>query len=42
MQWSTERYAGFTDVQPWLPVNSDYMDKNVNVSELKNTVEIRI
>ena len=31
MQWSQEIYAGFSTQTPWLPVNLDYMMKNVEV-----------
>ena len=31
MQWSTGRNAGFSDADPWLPVNPDY--ELINVSE---------
>ena len=31
MQWSDGRNAGFSDADPWLPVNPDY--KLINVSE---------
>ncbi len=29
MQWTGEKYAGFSKVQPWLPVNSDHTVINV-------------
>ena len=29
MQWSEEKYAGFSSVPPWLPVEPDYRDRNV-------------
>jgi len=29
MQWSSEPFAGFSTVEPWLPVNKDYKLKNV-------------
>jgi alpha-glucosidase len=28
MQWNTEAYAGFSDVEPWLPVSRDYVTRN--------------
>ncbi|WP_433625157.1 glycoside hydrolase family 13 protein [Halomicrococcus sp. NG-SE-24] len=31
MQWSDEQYAGFTDGEPWIPVNPDH--ETVNVDE---------
>lgn len=34
MQWSKEVNAGFTKGTPWLPVNSDYIQTNVDVSVL--------
>ncbi len=29
MQWNSEKYAGFSDTQPWLPVHSNYKAVNV-------------
>jgi len=29
MQWTTDAYAGFSSVEPWLPVSCDYMTRNV-------------
>ena len=29
MQWSGEEYAGFSTSEPWLPVNDDFADYNV-------------
>ena len=29
MQWSSEAYAGFSDVKPWFDVNPDYVTCNV-------------
>jgi alpha-glucosidase len=29
MQWSAERFAGFSSAQPWLPVNPDFQERNV-------------
>jgi alpha-glucosidase len=29
MQWSASSYAGFSTVEPWLPVADDYVTKNV-------------
>ena len=29
MQWSEEAYAGFSTVEPWLPVSDDYRQRNV-------------
>ena len=29
MQWSEEKYAGFSSVPPWLQVEPDYRDRNV-------------
>lgn len=31
MQWNREENSGFTGGKPWLPVNSDYKDKNVEL-----------
>lgn len=36
MQWNSEIFAGFSKVKPWLPVNGDYLLKNV---ELQKTQE---
>lgn len=29
MQWTAGRNAGFSDAKPWLPVNQDYLERNV-------------
>jgi alpha-glucosidase len=29
MQWNAQPYAGFSDVEPWLPVSDDYQVVNV-------------
>ena len=31
MQWNTKPYAGFSSVKSWLPVNPDYVKRNVEV-----------
>src|SRR5690606_1309971 len=31
MQWSPGRYAGFSTVEPWLPLSEDYEEVNVEV-----------
>jgi alpha-glucosidase len=33
MQWDATRYAGFSAVDPWLPVSEDYTQRNVAVME---------
>lgn len=33
MQWTTGKHAGFSDFQPWLPVNEDYPVLNVETQE---------
>ena len=35
MQWDNSQYSGFSDVQPWLQVNNNYQDINVE-NDLKN------
>lgn len=35
MQWSREKYAGFSSVKPWLPVNSNFTMYNVS-TQLKD------
>lgn len=32
MQWSAEDYAGFSTVKPWLPVNPNYKEINVQAA----------
>jgi glycosidase len=29
MQWNAQQHAGFSSTQPWLPVNSSYVETNV-------------
>lgn len=29
LQWSDEDYAGFSSVEPWLPVSEDYVTRNI-------------
>lgn len=31
MQWDRSRFAGFSEVEPWLPVAEDYTEYNVEV-----------
>lgn len=31
MQWNSSAYAGFSNVEPWLPVSDDYTTRNVAV-----------
>lgn len=33
MQWNNAPYAGFSAVEPWLPVADDYVSRNVKVQE---------
>jgi alpha-glucosidase len=33
MQWNKNEFAGFSDSEPWLPVEKDYADKNVLTEE---------
>lgn len=35
MQWDNSQYSGFSDVQPWLQVNNNYQDINVE-NDLKD------
>jgi alpha-glucosidase len=39
MQWNSEPFAGFSSVEPWLPVSSDYATRNVD-SQTKDTRSI--
>ena len=39
MQWSSDVNAGFSDAEPWLPVNEDYPYKNVRVSKNNRAVD---
>ena len=31
MQWSTEKFSGFSTLQPWLPLSADWRVRNVQV-----------
>ncbi|NIM92206.1 MAG: alpha-amylase [Anaerolineales bacterium] len=31
MQWNSEPYAGFSKVEPWLPVEANYQERNIEV-----------
>jgi alpha-glucosidase len=33
MQWNASEYAGFSTVEPWLPVSEDYVERNVAVMQ---------
>jgi alpha-glucosidase len=33
MQWNGRQYAGFSTVKPWLPVNPDYIHRNVTAQQ---------
>ena len=33
MQWSSDRFAGFSDTQPWLEVNPSYLEINAKAQE---------
>jgi len=33
MQWTSNVHAGFSDVEPWLPVNQDYIYRNVRAQQ---------
>jgi alpha-glucosidase len=33
MQWDDRRYAGFSTVKPWLPVNPDHIHRNVTAQQ---------
>jgi len=37
MQWDGSRYAGFSTVEPWLPVSDDYPVVNVQAADVDNT-----
>ena len=37
MQWDSERYAGFSNVEPWLPVAEDYERINVEAEKQDKT-----
>jgi len=36
MQWSAASYGGFSTVEPWLPVNPDYRERNVEALQQQN------
>jgi alpha-glucosidase len=33
MQWNDQSFAGFSDVEPWLPLSPDYREKNVEMEK---------
>lgn len=33
MQWTPHSYAGFSTLEPWLPVASDYIERNVEAQD---------
>ena len=33
MQWNSEKYAGFSSVNPWLPVHPDRLLRNVEIQK---------
>jgi alpha-glucosidase len=35
MQWNGELHAGFSTVEPWLPVSEDYQERNVIIQSLQ-------
>lgn len=35
MQWNKEKYAGFSNKKPWIPLSDEYQEKNVE-TELEN------
>jgi len=37
MQWNEGPFAGFSEVKPWLPLNDDYSEINVDVQMLQPT-----
>ena len=37
MQWSHQKYAGFSTTTPWLPISSDYESVNVDQNERSET-----
>ncbi len=37
MQWNSSQYAGFSTVEPWLPVSPDYRQRNVAVESEEPT-----
>lgn len=37
MQWNGAENAGFSEVEPWLPVNPDYENKNVQIQHEDNS-----
>jgi alpha-glucosidase len=33
MQWNSQQYAGFSNVEPWLPISEDFQERNVEVQD---------
>ena len=42
MQWNGEEYAGFSEVEPWLPVAEDYESVNVEAEKEDETSMLRL
>ncbi len=37
MQWTSDRYGGFSSVEPWLPLEEGHVDRNVSVLGAEST-----
>lgn len=42
MQWNDQTNAGFSEAEPWLPVNSNYLTLNVEAQQAAETSSLKI
>ena len=42
MQWSAEANAGFSEAAPWLPINANYKEVNVETQQAADTSHLKV